>query len=109
MQSKKIPNKEFVDYMFARKFPYWEKYKIEAPKVTKVPPNSVWVLFWWRPKPEMSPMEQMHMEVFKKAKPLFRSVIIFYNSELPIPPEFSGCYVVRVKNDTSRGGELLLR
>lgn len=103
MQSKKIPNKEFVDYMFARKFPYWEKYKIEAPKVTKVPPNSVWVLFWWRPKPEMSPMEQMHMEVFKKAKPLFRSVIIFYNSELPIPPEFSGCYVVRVKNDTSRG------
>lgn len=101
--SQHIPGKEYVNYMLAYKYPFWNKYQIQAPVVKKVPPNSAWIFHWWRPRPEMSHMEQIHFEVFKQAKHLFNKVIIFYASDLPYPKEFEGCYVVRLKNDITRG------
>ena len=108
MQSKKItspkiPGKEYVNYNLAYRYPFWEKYTIPEPEVVKVLPNSTWVFHWYRPKEELSALDRIHLEVFKKAKKLFKAVIIFYASDLPYLPEFEGCYVVRLKNDVSRG------
>lgn len=103
IKSPKIPGKEYVNYLLAYRYPYWEKTIIPEVQVKKVPNNSAWILHWWRPTQELTDMEKFHLDVFKKAKPLFKKVIVFYASECPVPPELSGCYVVRIHNDVSRG------
>lgn len=101
--SPKIPGKEYVNYLLAYRYPVWEKFEIPEVQVKKVPPNSCWVVHWWRPTQELTDMEKFHLDIFNKAKPLFKKIIVFYASECPIPPELSGCYVVRIRNDVSRG------
>lgn len=101
--SPKIQGKEYVNYNLAYRYPFWEKYRIPKPEVIKVLPNSVWVFHWYRPREELSALDKIHLEVFNKAKHLFKSVIIFYASEFPPLPEFDGCYVVRLRNDATRG------
>lgn len=103
IKSPAIKGKTYVNYLLAQKYPFWDKYQIPEIQVKKVPPNSCWVFHVWRPNEEWTEMDRMHLEVFKKAKPLFKKIIIFYASDYPVPPEFDGCYVVRIKNDVSRG------
>ena len=101
--SPHIPGKEYVNYLLAYKYPYWEKTIIPQPKVVKVLPNSCWVIHIWRPNEELTEMDKIHLEVLKQAKKLFKKIIIFFASDLPYLPEFEGCYVVRIRNDVSRG------
>lgn len=103
IKSLRIPGKEYVPYATAYRYPVWEKFVIPEVQVKKVPANTCWILHWWRPTQELTDMEKFHLDVFKKAKPLFKKIIVFYASECPIPPELSGCYVVRIHNDVSRG------
>lgn len=103
IKSPTIKGKTYVNYLLAQKYPFWDKWKIPEIQVKKVPANSCWVFHVWRPNEEWTEMDRMHLEVFKKAKPLFKKIIIFYASDYPVPPEFDGCYVVRIHNDVSRG------
>lgn len=105
-QSKKIPGKAFVDYELARSFPIWAKYRIPTPEPKRTPPNSCLVVHWWRENDELTATEQVHLYVLRKAKSMFRRVILFYASELPIPEGLDGITVVRIKNDTTRGEEI---
>ena len=105
-QSKKIPGKAFVDYELARSFPIWAKYKIPTPEPKRTPPNSCWVIHWWRDNEELTETEQVHLDMLRKAKCMFRRIILFYASELPVPEGLEGVTVVRIKNDTTRGEEI---
>ena len=105
-QSKKIPGKAFLNYELARSFPIWGKYKIGAPVIKQVPPNSAWIIHWWRQNEELNVTEQVHLEVLRKAKGLFKRVIVFYASELPIPEGLDGVTFVRIQNDKTRGEEI---
>lgn len=104
--SKKIPGKAFVDYELARSFPIWAKYKINSPVAAMVPENSVWVIHWFRAEEKLTDMEQMHLEVLRMAKGIFKRVIIFYASEFAIPDGFDDITWVSIKNDVTRGENL---
>ena len=101
--SKKIPGKAFVDYELARSFPIWSKWKINAPVAAKVPQNSCWVLHWYRAEEKLLPTEQIHLDVLRRAKGMFKRVILFYASDYPVPDGLDGVTVVRIKNDVTRG------
>ena len=105
-KSKKIPGKAFLDYELARSFPIWDKYKIDAPVPVKVPENSCWVIHWWRDNFILTETEKIHLEVLRKAKGMFKRVILFYASTKPVPEGLDGVTVVRIKNDTTRGEEI---
>jgi hypothetical protein len=102
-KSKKIPGKAYLDYELARSFPIWEKLKINPPTPAKVPENSIWVIHWWRENFILTPTEQIHLEVLRRAKGMFKRVILFYASNKPLPDGLDGITVVPIKNDPSRG------
>jgi len=102
-KSKKIPGKAFVDYELARSFPIWEKYKINPPVAAMVPLNSCWVIHWWRAEEKLTETEQIHLDLLRRAKGMFKKVILFYASEQPVPEGLDGVIVVRIKNDITRG------
>lgn len=101
--SKKIPGKVFVDYELARSFPVWKNYEIGAPVLKQVPPNSAWIIHWWRNTEELSEMDKYHLDVLVRAKSMFKKVIVFYASSYPPPKELDGCHIVRIANDVTRG------
>lgn len=104
--SPKISGKAYVNYMLARAFPTWSKHKIGAPTIKKVPTNSAWVIHWYRASEELTSTELAHLDVLKRAKNLFKRVILFYASELPVPDGLDGVTVVGIKNDQTRGEEI---
>lgn len=101
--SRKIPGKAFVDYELARSFPIWEKLGINPPTPAKVPANSCWVIHWWRENDRLTATEQIHLDVLRRAKGMFRRVILFYASDKAVPDGLDGVTVVRIKNDATRG------
>ena len=102
-RSKKIPGKAFIDYELARSFPIWTKLKINPPVPSMVPANSCWVLHWYRAEEKLTATEQIHLDVLRRAKGMFKRVILFYASEFPVPDGLDGVTVVRIKNDVTRG------
>ena len=102
-KSKKIPGKAYLDYELARSFPIWEKLKINPPVASMIPENSCWVLHWWRENEELTPTEQIHLDVLRRAKGMFKRVIVFYASQLPIPDGLDDITWVRIRNDVTRG------
>lgn len=102
-KSNKVPGKAFLDYELARSFPIWDKHQIINPIPLKVPSNSCWVLHWYRAEEKLTDMEQMHLDVIKKAKGMFSRVILFYASNFTVPDGLDGVIIVRIRNDVSRG------
>lgn len=102
-KSKKIPGKAFIDYELARSYPIWEKLKINAPTPAQVPQNSCWVIHWWRENFVLTATEKIHLDVLRRAKGMFKRVILFYASNKPLPDGLDGITVVPIKNDPSRG------
>ena len=104
--SKKIPGKAYVNYELARSFPIWAKYKINPPVAAMVPENSAWIIHWWRDNEDLTPTEQIHLDVLRRAKGMFKRVIIFYASTQPIPDGLEDITWVRIRNDVTRGENL---